>query len=82
MGEHDRDGMAGGLDLALTRRVAEGVGIPVIASGGVGHLAHLEALVALAEDCPAIAGVIVGRALYEGHIALREALDLLSEAAC
>ena len=77
-----RDGMAGGLDLALTRRVAEGVGIPVIASGGVGSLAHLEALVALAEDCPAVEGVIVGRALYDGHIALADALDFLSEGAC
>ncbi len=80
--EITRDGMAEGLDLALTRRVAAGVGIPVIASGGVGGLAHLEALVALAEDCPAIEGVIVGRALYDGQVALREALDLLSEAAC
>ena len=77
--EITRDGTADGLDLLLTRRVAEAVGIPVIASGGVGSLAHLEALVALAEDCPAIEGVIVGRALYDGHLALRDALDLLSE---
>ena len=77
--EITRDGMAEGLDLALTRRVAERVGLPVIASGGVGSLAHLEALVALAEDCPAIEGVIVGRALYDERISLRDALDLLSE---
>jgi len=37
----DRDGTRDGFDLALTRAVAEGVGIPVIASGGVGKLEHM-----------------------------------------
>jgi len=37
----DRDGTRDGFDLALTRAVAEAVGIPVIASGGVGTLDHL-----------------------------------------
>lgn len=37
----DQDGMRQGYDLALTRAVAERVGIPVIASGGVGTLDHL-----------------------------------------
>jgi cyclase len=37
----DRDGTRDGYDLALTRGVAEAVSIPVIASGGVGHLEHL-----------------------------------------
>jgi cyclase len=37
----DRDGTKAGFDLALTRAVAEAVGIPVIASGGVGTLQHL-----------------------------------------
>lgn len=37
----DRDGTREGFDLALTRAVAEAVGVPVIASGGVGTLAHL-----------------------------------------
>lgn len=36
----DRDGTKDGYDLALTRRVAEAVSVPVIASGGVGALAH------------------------------------------
>lgn len=39
----DRDGTQSGFDLALTRAVAEAVGIPVIASGGVGTLDHLVA---------------------------------------
>jgi cyclase len=37
----DRDGTRAGYDLALTRAVADAVGIPVIASGGVGTLEHL-----------------------------------------
>jgi cyclase len=37
----DRDGTRNGFDLELTRRVAEAVDVPVIASGGVGNLQHL-----------------------------------------
>ena len=37
----DRDGTREGFDLALTRAVSDAVGIPVIASGGVGSLQHL-----------------------------------------
>ncbi len=37
----DRDGTRDGFDVALTRAVADAVGIPVIASGGVGSLEHL-----------------------------------------
>jgi cyclase len=37
----DRDGTRQGYELELTRRVVEAVPIPVIASGGVGHLDHL-----------------------------------------
>jgi imidazole glycerol-phosphate synthase subunit HisF len=37
----DRDGTKDGYDIELTRKISEGVGIPVIASGGVGTLEHL-----------------------------------------
>jgi cyclase len=37
----DRDGTGDGYDLALTRAVADAVGVPVIASGGAGSLEHL-----------------------------------------
>ena len=37
----DRDGTKDGYDIDLTRTISESVGIPVIASGGVGTLEHL-----------------------------------------
>ena len=37
----DRDGTQSGFDLELTRAISDAVGIPVIASGGVGSLQHL-----------------------------------------
>ncbi|MFZ1909291.1 MAG: imidazole glycerol phosphate synthase subunit HisF [Burkholderiales bacterium] len=37
----DRDGTRGGFDLELTRSVCDAVGVPVIASGGVGTLEHM-----------------------------------------
>jgi phosphoribosylformimino-5-aminoimidazole carboxamide ribotide isomerase len=67
----ERDGTERGPDLAGTAAVARAAGVPVIASGGVGSLAHLQALAALV---PPVAGVIVGRALYTGALALRDAL--------
>ena len=70
-----RDGMLSGLSLAATLALAEAVAIPVIASGGLSSLAYIERL---AEPRSArLAGAIVGRALYDGHIDARRALALL-----
>lgn len=51
----------------------------LIYSGGVGTLEHLEAIAALA--LPALAGVIVGRALYDGRFSVDEARRALGAAA-
>ena len=72
-----RDGTLDGLDLAQTARLADGLGVPVIASGGVGSLDHLRALRQAADTSPGITGVIVGRALYDGRIDPAEALSVL-----
>jgi cyclase len=37
----DADGTKAGFDLAITRRISESVGVPVVASGGAGRLEHL-----------------------------------------
>jgi phosphoribosylformimino-5-aminoimidazole carboxamide ribotide isomerase len=75
-----RDGMLTGLNLAQTLDLAGRVSTPVIASGGVGGLADLAALKRAAATARGrIEGVIVGRALYDGHIDPAEALSLLAE---
>jgi phosphoribosylformimino-5-aminoimidazole carboxamide ribotide isomerase len=65
-----RDGVGSGVDVTATRLVAEATGLQVIASGGVASLEDVRRVKA-AE----LAGVIVGRALYEGQIDLKEALE-------
>jgi len=70
-----RDGTGQGPDLGGTAAVARAArGVPVIASGGVGALAHVQAAAALA--AAGVAGVIVGRALYTGAVPLADALAL------
>ena len=71
----DRDGALTGVNIPATAALAEAVSIPVIASGGLKDLADLQALI----DTPApIAGVISGKALYDGRLDPAQALDLLT----
>jgi phosphoribosylformimino-5-aminoimidazole carboxamide ribotide isomerase len=67
-----RDGTQQGVNVAATVAIAEAVEIPVTASGGVGSLADIEAL--MAAGAPGIDAVIVGRALYTGAVHLPAAL--------
>ncbi|HET6538570.1 MAG TPA: imidazole glycerol phosphate synthase subunit HisF [Sphingopyxis sp.] len=72
----DRDGTKDGYDLALTRAIAEAVQVPIIASGGVGHVDHL------------VAGVVEGKAsavlaasiFHFGEATIAEAHQRLAEA--
>lgn len=66
-----RDGMLDGPDLHGLTRSAEVAGSPVIASGGVATLDDIATLAAV----PGLAGVITGKALYEGRFTVAEALD-------
>src|SRR3954471_24615432 len=70
----DGDGLLKGVNVTATAALARALSIPVIASGGVGSNADLEALVAANE--PGIEGVVVGRALYDGRIDVPAALAL------
>jgi phosphoribosylformimino-5-aminoimidazole carboxamide ribotide isomerase len=72
-----RDGALFGVDAEAVARIARQVQVPVIASGGVASLADIAALKALETD--GIAGVICGRAFYEGTVNPAEALRLLAE---
>jgi phosphoribosylformimino-5-aminoimidazole carboxamide ribotide isomerase len=72
--EIGRDGTMTGPDLDQLAAVLDATTVPVIASGGVGHLGDLEALAELRAGGRPLAGAIVGRALYEGRFTLAEAL--------
>lgn len=66
-----RDGMGRGLNISSTRLLADVSGLDVIASGGVHTLDDI-----LAAKDAKLAGVIIGRALYDKTLALKEALEL------
>lgn len=69
-----RDGMQTGPNLAATRRLAQAVATPVIASGGVHTIADIENLLPLEED--GVIGVITGKALYAGTLDYQEAMQI------
>lgn len=69
-----RDGMLVGPDVEGLVAAAAATGVPVIASGGVGTLAHLRELAAF----PQLGGVIVGKAIYENRFTVAEAVGVLS----
>ena len=71
----DRDGMLEGPDLDEVRRVAETVRGRFLYSGGIGSLEDLRGLAALRQVN--LAGVIVGKALYERRFTIGEAQTLL-----
>jgi phosphoribosylformimino-5-aminoimidazole carboxamide ribotide isomerase len=64
-----RDGMFTGVDAAGAARLQAEAGLPVVASGGVASLADVTAC----RDA-GLAGVIVGKALYEGRVVLADAV--------
>jgi phosphoribosylformimino-5-aminoimidazole carboxamide ribotide isomerase len=68
-----KDATLAGPDVDGLRKVVDATDVPVVASGGVGSLADLEALRPLG-----VAGVIVGKALYEGAFTIEEALATCS----
>jgi len=69
----DRDGVLAGPNVAATAALADAIETPVIASGGVSSLDDLRAL----KRFPKLAGVISGRAIYDGRIDVKAAIALL-----
>ncbi len=68
-----RDGMLTGVNIEATVRLAQAVGVPVYASGGVHGLEDIDKL--LAVESEGIQGVILGRSLYEGTLDFVAALE-------
>jgi phosphoribosylformimino-5-aminoimidazole carboxamide ribotide isomerase len=71
------DGMMEGPALDELSAIAAATDAQVIASGGVGDLSHLEALVRM--EAPNIEGAIVGRALYEHRFTVAEAIAAFAD---
>ena len=70
----DRDGTKIGFDLDLTRTISEAVSIPVIASGGVGTLAHLAEGVTMGKADAVLAASI----FHFGEFSIQEAKDYMA----
>lgn len=73
----NRDGMMKGINMASTVALAQAVTIPIIASGGIACLEDIRALCAVSSE--GIAGVIIGRALYEGTLDFAQAQQVVKE---
>ena len=71
-----KDGAMQGANLESTKRLAESVSIPVIASGGVSSLEDLKQLKSYEEY--GVEGVISGRAIYEKAFSVGQAIKVLS----
>jgi phosphoribosylformimino-5-aminoimidazole carboxamide ribotide isomerase len=69
-----RDGLLKGCNVEATVALARAVAIPVIASGGVTDIADIHALRPHVED--GVEGVITGRALYDGRLDLKWAIEV------
>jgi phosphoribosylformimino-5-aminoimidazole carboxamide ribotide isomerase len=70
----NRDGMLKGPNIEETRRIAEAVSIPISASGGVSTIRDIKNLLPL--EAVGVSGIIIGKALYNGTLSLREAIDM------
>jgi phosphoribosylformimino-5-aminoimidazole carboxamide ribotide isomerase len=67
-----RDGTQSGPNIEETRRLAEAVDIPVVASGGVATIQDIYNLLPL--EASGVIGIITGKALYSGTLDFKEAL--------
>ena len=70
----DVDGMLTGSDVALYRELLAITDVDVVASGGVGTTDDLRALAALRVEDRSLAGVIAGKAIYEGRFSVSEGI--------
>lgn len=73
-----RDGMQTGPNITETRRLADAISIPVVASGGVATIEDIKNLLPL--EPAGVCGVITGKALYSGTLDFKQALALVQSA--
>lgn len=73
----DRDGMMRGPNIPATKEFAASLTTPVILSGGISTISDVQEALPLEKD--GVMGIIIGRALYEGKIDLRKAIELAEQ---
>jgi len=78
--EIERDGLLTGVNAHACAELAQACNLSVIASGGVASLDDVRR--AKAMESQGVVGVIVGRALYQGTLDLRQALAMAEEESC
>ena len=72
-----RDGALTGVNAEATAELAQAIDIPVIASGGVSGIEDIKECARLAHF--GIDGVITGRALYDGRLSIRDAIEIAAQ---
>jgi phosphoribosylformimino-5-aminoimidazole carboxamide ribotide isomerase len=70
-----KDGMLSGPDVETLSEACRTPGVEVIAAGGIGSLYHLAVLKRVG-----VAGVVIGKALYEGRFTLKDAINTMGGA--
>ncbi|MCU0599025.1 MAG: 1-(5-phosphoribosyl)-5-[(5-phosphoribosylamino)methylideneamino]imidazole-4-carboxamide isomerase [Desulfobacterales bacterium] len=73
----ERDGMRTGPNIKETEKVAMSVSVPIVASGGVSTFEDIQRLLPL--EIHGVTGVITGRALYDGSLDLKSAIQFLKK---
>ncbi|MCP3876596.1 MAG: 1-(5-phosphoribosyl)-5-[(5-phosphoribosylamino)methylideneamino]imidazole-4-carboxamide isomerase [Desulfobacteraceae bacterium] len=69
-----RDGMQTGPNIEETASLADAVSIPIVASGGVNTIEDIKNLLEI--ESKGVTGIITGRAIYEGTLDLKEAIEI------
>ena len=72
----ERDGMKKGINHEMLLEVMKHTTIPLVASGGVSSLSDIEEL--KKQNYEFVKGVIVGKAIYDKNLEVKDALKLLS----
>ena len=73
-----RDGMLTGVNVEMTKAMADAVKKPVIASGGIASMDDIKNLIATHDENSEIFGAITGRAIYTGSLDFKEAIEATS----
>jgi len=74
----NRDGMLSGPNIEATRKMVEGVKIPVVASGGISSMEDIKNLMQI----KGLWGAITGKAIYSGALDLKEAIKFITSQEC